>query len=598
MWFFRTINASHLGAELDALHAHLSDPIGHGSKDAKHEALMALIATEFEALFTQGDGVAFDLSAIASVDVDAILVDLLMFEDDEIFRHALHLLMRQYGQRAKLLEAVSGVCLLSHGALPIIESASRLQADLGMLRYALRSTEVWAVKSRMSGDFNRQTLDFVRTTLTNLRGLLEGDGEPMDDYFDNPMHEAKGPSPPLRSKSESAESSTDFHELLRKMDLQRTLFDALGSIDYNIAFQGSICEDHDKLTSRSMLIDVLRLILTVLRAFCKGSAENQALTATQLDFLMALTGPLKLPDVPIELQAQAERTTSSDGDLGAEEVIMEIFQDNTALCAKTALIKRSMADHFGDLIERTHEDVSLSRHLRFFKVICGEGTIRPNQMLAVETLFARNAKAERTPSTARLWRRPKLVSAVVSLLGSNPDEIDEPEAPGVLLDLMANVVHDNLESATVLLSLDVTIETVFSRCAHYLDNILSVYDDDQPDELLSVSLDMADDPDSDVSCLSSILRILRSMLSTLAVHAVVFDSDHVWTSLGACAARARRRRVPSSSSHHPRLSCLRLFLPTDHPSTPFQTASRGSSAISLEMISYGKALCTILSAML
>ena len=64
----------------------------------------------FESLFTSEDGVALDLQALSGGQpVDAILLDLMMYDDDAIFRAAFRLFNRRYGQQRKLLTAVREV---------------------------------------------------------------------------------------------------------------------------------------------------------------------------------------------------------------------------------------------------------------------------------------------------------------------------------------------------------------------------------------------------------------------------------------------------------------------------------------------------------
>jgi hypothetical protein len=78
------------------------------------------------------------------------------YADDEIFVRAIRLLNRRYGQRRKLLSALQDVILLDRTSLPVFDNLAKLEADLGFLRFLLRSSEVWGVKSKLSGDFNHE----------------------------------------------------------------------------------------------------------------------------------------------------------------------------------------------------------------------------------------------------------------------------------------------------------------------------------------------------------------------------------------------------------------------------------------------------------
>ena len=78
------------------------------------------------------------------------------YADDEIFVRAIRLLNRRYGQRRKLLSALQDVILLDRTSLPVFDNLAKLEADLGFLRFLLRSSEVWGVKSKLSGDSNHE----------------------------------------------------------------------------------------------------------------------------------------------------------------------------------------------------------------------------------------------------------------------------------------------------------------------------------------------------------------------------------------------------------------------------------------------------------
>ena len=49
------------------------------------------------------------------------------------------------------MDSISQVTLLPRSTLPIFDNVAELEAELGYLRYLVRSTEVWGVKSKISG---------------------------------------------------------------------------------------------------------------------------------------------------------------------------------------------------------------------------------------------------------------------------------------------------------------------------------------------------------------------------------------------------------------------------------------------------------------
>ena len=243
-----------------------------------------------------------------------------MYEDDSIFESALNVLYHQYGQRANLLEAVDQVVLLSRSSIPIFGSLELLQTDLGLLRYLLRSSEVWAVKSQLSGDFNEESFEHVAKTLKRVIMLMLSSSTMLDlqsetattnpivkeaedqaaydksssrgrsytglnevEMVETDSRDSWVPSalPDLTTGADDVDGATPnvhFQELLRKMDLQRTLFDAL-RIEYNTSFRGSQCDDADKMKSRSILITVYQMVLDCVGVFCRLNLVNQALAA-------------------------------------------------------------------------------------------------------------------------------------------------------------------------------------------------------------------------------------------------------------------------------------------------------------------------------
>jgi hypothetical protein len=253
------------------------------SGDAFHKKLHE----DFEELFEKGDGKALDLDILANGQpVDVILLDCLCYQDDALFAAALELLERNYGQRKKLLHALSEVTLLDTEAVPVFGNVGDMSAELGFLTFLVRSSEVWGVSSRVSGPFQPEKYDLVVRTCDRVSEFLFHAPSEVEapsakvtragttaavikkrlsltpslgaSSVDNPMAalqrsaamtpselEASMGDPNGASGGEAMPSA--FHQdVLRSMNLQATLVAAL-SMDYNLAFRGSICSSDDKV---------------------------------------------------------------------------------------------------------------------------------------------------------------------------------------------------------------------------------------------------------------------------------------------------------------------------------------------------------------
>ena len=87
----------------------------------QNPATMETIEKEFEALFNApDDAVKLDLADITGThkQFEHILVNAMQYEDDRLFESSLELLDRRFGQRRKLIDALSHVYLLESEKLP------------------------------------------------------------------------------------------------------------------------------------------------------------------------------------------------------------------------------------------------------------------------------------------------------------------------------------------------------------------------------------------------------------------------------------------------------------------------------------------------
>jgi hypothetical protein len=322
--------------------------------------------TEFEALFTSGDGARLDLDALSGEEVDTVLLDSLMYDDDALFAAALENLERTFTQRRKLLEAVAGVTLLHQDSVAVFGSATTMLSQFSYLAYCVRSCEVWGVSSKVSGPFGpamydtamatlARTSDFLvaeslsfldepppprlipvlsgkRATKKAAKGALaEQDGQRGESVDKAPTSVDDGASAAAVSVPKSVPNGA-HQDVLRAMNLHATLIEAL-KIDYNLAFLGSICSGAEKVQSREYLVTTQRALVAVTIDFVKHNAKNQALLFKSLPLLRQQMGPLKLPpwpgpDLPPEQQLTAEQrahvATGSGPGMDTEAVICRL----------------------------------------------------------------------------------------------------------------------------------------------------------------------------------------------------------------------------------------------------------------------------------
>ena len=107
---------------------------------------------------------------LSGPQVNTVLLDCLMYEDDRLFEKAIAAMSRDFGQRRKLLDVTDAVTLVHQASLPVFDNVATLQSELSYLIFIMRSSEVWGVKSRVSGEFDLTRKD---QALETARKLLE-----------------------------------------------------------------------------------------------------------------------------------------------------------------------------------------------------------------------------------------------------------------------------------------------------------------------------------------------------------------------------------------------------------------------------------------
>lgn len=409
-------------------------------KEKQYEgSLTDELYTAFEALFTEGDGKLLDFEKLSNQKLNTILLDCLMYHDDSLHAKALEMLERTFTQRKRLINAVKDVILLHRAPY-----YAQLNAEIGYLVYLLRSTEVWAISSRIAGPFDHnkkaeffdmcnKVTEYMHTHSaevdmkdgkskmadvatdqsqllsnivggfgTNLLPLNTRESIAKQGKLANRMDERDGNNvemSPMTIGYMDEDDGDDGHtpvfehqEVLRAMNLQLALTMAL-NIDYNLAFKGSICSAEDKLASRNTHIEVMRKVVELLTDFVSNNEKNQDIIfAASLGRLRHHMGDLKVPTLNLELMTSNpmfKQGLFTQPGLNTESVIIECLKGNMRICSEE--VPRSLFDDFGRLLNADPE-CSESRLLEFFNIVIvpqpGSDPLFRNQESTLEVLLS------------------------------------------------------------------------------------------------------------------------------------------------------------------------------------------------------------------
>ena len=277
------------------------------------------IFMDFESLFEhnhlgdrdESDAVELDLARLTGQPIVEILVDCLMYENDGLFEKAFALLDRRFGQRRKLVGAISEVYLLDTPELEVFGTANNLLAKCGYLLYTYRSTNDWAVQSRLSGDFDGARFDFLKETCQNLLDFLSC------------------PSPDERVHRQA---------ILNAANLPATLAEGM-RLDINLSFRGSVCSDNDRLNSQHMFLVSVEYLARVLGAFVRNNPDNQEKMFPFLNSLCRLIDATphvcSPPEVHQELHRR-NREAYNAGRSACKQAILDVLKGNANHCLKLA----------------------------------------------------------------------------------------------------------------------------------------------------------------------------------------------------------------------------------------------------------------------
>jgi len=492
--------------------------------------LVSRLFKDFEALFIEGDGLELQLEKLAGTaksdaPMNEILLDCLMYEDDDLFNAALELLERTYGQRRMLREAFGNVVLLADETLPVFGNVAALRTTISYLTFLARSSEVWGVSSRVSGPFQEAKYD---TLLNNCQSLLE--------YLSAGGGKKKGESEQGRESKRSAKNQ----ETLRAANAHGTLTIAL-DMNPNISFEGSICSSQDKVKSRLWISNSMRAMVNCLVPFVAGNAKNQKAIWSHLPSLRRHLGPLKLPKKwPADFGHEFKSQVGVGPRIDTESVIVECLRGNKALCEFE--VPKSLIEEFGSLLN-TAPDPSVAVEVEFFSLLCqptaGGKPLPRNQCLVLEVLLeARLASLQTVFSTlfgqqAGGGTDGGAASAAAVKAPPPPPSLSTPE---LLVDLLtATIAGRNLATATMLsaiCSIESSLDALGTAMQASMPGLLETFiEHTQDEEKKDESADIRSKQEEALQqnqMFGSLLSFLAQQLDVLVVDPKLFRSERCW----------------------------------------------------------------------
>jgi hypothetical protein len=292
---------------------------------------------------------------------------------------------------------LNDVVLLPNETIPIFGTCADMSSEISFLTYLVRSSEVWAVSSKVSGPFETDRLEVVLGTIEKLEKFLlcmEGD-----------EHSSSHTSSPILSKRALVDQGdlTPIlrQDILRSMDLQTSLIDSL-RMNYNISFKGSICPPEDKIKSRDLLVNAQRKLIELLVMFVKDNTKNQNIVFKRLDALRKHFGPLNLPVIATDDFTEAhEKQLATEPGMNTEAVIVECLRNNAQLCQDE--VPRELIEEFGVLVDASG-DPTTCPNLELFSIVCqpngGVSKVIPrNQEMVLDVLLS--DKLRKLPDTIK-----------------------------------------------------------------------------------------------------------------------------------------------------------------------------------------------------
>jgi len=338
---------------------------------------------DFEDLFTSDDGKAMDMASMTDCPLDTTILDLLMYQDDDLFEQAMGFVKRRYGQRRALIGFLPQVTLLDSPNIPVFGTFALLDQDLQQLRYYMRSYSVWAVHSETS-PMDKSIFDSAERILTKLTEFILSTsaaasplGAQAPNHFDGVVELAIDPKSmtPPSEFFRGRESNTLYQNVMRNMGMAREVLFHGVRMDFDIMAKLNVLNgipmtpDQEKETalSREWILIIMKRTVFTLAAFVRGNGANQSVLFSQLPLLRSKMGV----------------------GLCIWDVVIDIFEGNQNLCEDCPA---DLFAQFAELLEHAKTRKEGLRLLDFFvnqvQPCHGGQAIIRNQHLCVKALTA------------------------------------------------------------------------------------------------------------------------------------------------------------------------------------------------------------------
>ena len=290
-------------------------------------------------LFSGVEGEALDLDKMSKTPIVTVCLDLLIYENPDLFEAAFLTLSRHFSQVTEFLQAMQDVQLL---ATPQAQRAyDTLRNELSVFRNNIESYEMWGCENDFT-EVNKVTIEQVLSTLKKLRSMCETDEE--DGV------------------------SADNQNLLRKMNVHDIIVGKTGvfSIDFS-----------EEQVHAGHLLDIKQLSVLFLQKFVRDNKENREVLFPHIGML---------------------RQQMDHGICGVPMLLSNLFRGTRKLCEE---LSQEDVWAFGSIIDESIKDGNYDWSLLdFFEIIC---VPRGNPIKEKQELVLRVLTSPQLPNITKLF---------------------------------------------------------------------------------------------------------------------------------------------------------------------------------------------------
>ena len=404
-----------------------------------------------------------DMQECTTKNFVAILMDLLLYQHEELVNHAFGLLLLYFSQRHMLLNALLNVQLLENEES--INALGALSDQLAILKTHSEKAEFWLGRKYEVGFTNPQVLEQYSTDSLTLAthnlvsdiiaGMINlcykelapssdpmADDEPdfertvwKSDSDKSKSFQFEGTSAPIYSTviqntdpqamdpdifSFSEVPSRSFQRLLRNLSVHEPILELIKFPCSELFF------------SAERLHTVLRFCFVFLAKFCRDNIQNQELLSNYVEYFIA----------------------AMPGCVFANTLVREIYQNNASLCRRLPIKHiRSLAKAIGDT-PLSAKKCSIIRTLQIFIRVSGKLILR-NQIEVMSQL-----SSYETEHFKSLYETPEAIAKLQSM------------STAVIRQYVVNPLKTGSQGITVSLDIQYFIEMlgIMSLCCEDKNN--------------------------------------------------------------------------------------------------------------------------------